>query len=101
MLLQQNLSLDLDTALSITTAYYRQFSPLFPMSTRPVHIDSTRVVGEVVEVVWAYFDRDTDGDQIMEGTRFIAKIAIDFWHDRQNELLAAPICLQQRFAPAS
>jgi hypothetical protein len=91
MLLQQNLSPDLDTALSITTAYYRQFSPLFPMSSRPIHVDRTRVVGDNVEVIWAYFDRDVDDGEIVLGTRFTAKIPTDFWRDRQTELLAAPL----------
>jgi hypothetical protein len=91
MLLQTDLSLDLDTALSITTAYYRQFSAQFPMSPRPIHIDSARVVGDNVEVVWAYFDRDVDGDEIVVGTRFTATISIDYWRARQTELLAAPL----------
>jgi hypothetical protein len=91
MLLQTDLSLDLNTALSVTTEYYRQFSPLFPMSSRPIHIDSARVLGEVVEVVWAYFDRDVDDGEIVLGTRFTAKISIDFWSERQTELLAAPL----------
>jgi hypothetical protein len=99
MLLQTDLSLD--TALFITTAFYRQFSPLFPMSSRPIHIDSARVAGNDVEVIWAYFDRDTDGDEIVEGTRFTAKITLDFWRERQTGLLAAPICPRQRFAPVS
>jgi hypothetical protein len=93
MLLQTDLSLDLDTALSITTAYYRQFSAQFPMSSRPIHIDSARVVGDKVEVVWAYFDRDSDNGGIVEGTRFTARIVIDFWRERQTELLAAPLPL--------
>jgi hypothetical protein len=99
MLLQTDLSLD--TALSITTAFYRQFSPLFPMSPRPIHIDSARVVGDEIVVVWAYFDRDVDDGEIVVGTRFTARIALDEWRERQTELLAAPICLPQRFAPAS
>jgi len=77
---------NLDLANEITTAYYRQFSPDFPMSSNPIHIDSACVIHNDIQVVWSYFDWDLTGETLSYGMRFSVVIDSAFWLAQQEKL---------------
>jgi hypothetical protein len=77
---------NLALASQITTAFYRQMSSSFPMSSQPIHIDSARLIGNGVEVVWSYFDRHWECDHLIFGMRFTITISNQFWIEEQSKL---------------
>ncbi|PSF28549.1 hypothetical protein C7H19_24580 [Aphanothece hegewaldii CCALA 016] len=79
---------DLDFAREVTTAYYRTLSSLFPMSDRPIHIDSSLVVEKGVEVTWAYYNWEIFNNDISYGMRFTIIIDNEFWLEQQAKLLS-------------
>lgn len=80
---------DLDFANEVTTAYYRQLSPNFPMSDKPIHIDSACVVEECVEVIWSYYDWELTGETLSYGMRFTITIDNNFWLEQQTVIISA------------
>jgi hypothetical protein len=80
---------DLDFAREITTAYYHQLSDDFPMSNQPIHIDSATVVDRGIEVVWAYYDWQLNGEILSYGMRFTIIIDNAFWLEQQAAIIVA------------
>jgi hypothetical protein len=80
---------DLDFANEVTTAYYRQLSPDFPMSSRPIHIDSACVVLDGVKVIWSYYDWELNGEILSYGMRFTIIIDNNFWLEQQTAIISA------------
>lgn len=80
---------DLDFANEITTAYYRQLSPDFPMSDKPIHIDSACVALDSVEVIWSYYDWELNGEILSYGMRSTIIIDNNFWLEQQIAIASA------------